>query len=74
MTTENEVHITNAQKILETRFNKRVQDQMVKEIKEKRMSPKKRPLEGTHITDHNSFVVLGVENIAEIAWRGGGEF
>jgi hypothetical protein len=41
MTTENEVHITDAQKILETRFNKRVQDQMVKEIKEKQLSPKK---------------------------------
>jgi hypothetical protein len=63
-----EVSLIEVQKIPETRFSKRVQDQLLKTINEKQLpSLKKRPLEGTDLSDHNSFSVLSTENIAAIA-------
>jgi hypothetical protein len=53
--------ISEVQKIPETKYSKRVQDQFLKFVKEQQMpSSKKRPLEG-NISVHNSFAVLSVE-------------
>jgi hypothetical protein len=42
-----EIQISEAQKIPETRFSKRVQEQMMRSVNEQQLSPvKKRPLEG----------------------------
>jgi hypothetical protein len=63
-----EFKITEAQKIPDTRFSGRIQAQKLEKCQGPTQSPsKKRNLEGTNLSNQNSFVVLGNSDIANIA-------
>jgi hypothetical protein len=60
--------ISDAQRISETSFNSQLQAQKEEKINKKSMtSSRKRSLEGTKLSNQNSFVVLDVEYIASLA-------
>jgi hypothetical protein len=60
--------ISDAQRIPETSFSSQLQAQKEEKINKKSMtSSRKRSLEGTKLSNQNSFVVLDVEYIASLA-------
>jgi hypothetical protein len=63
----NDKAISDKQKISETRFSARLLEQKVEKTQVKYVSTKKRSLEGTSLSDQNSFAVLNNDVIADIA-------
>jgi hypothetical protein len=59
--------ITEVQKLADTIYNKRIQDHMLGKKEAHHLPSQKRSLEGTSLSDQNSFVVLGNDVIAGLA-------
>jgi hypothetical protein len=64
---ENQFNITDGQKLPETRFSSRIQAQLEKKQAPSQPPTKKRNLEGTNLSDQNSFAVLGNDDIMNLA-------
>jgi hypothetical protein len=63
-----EFKITEAQKILDTRFTGRIQAQKLEQCQSPTQFPsKKRNFEGTNLSDQNSFAALGNSDIVDLA-------